>query len=84
MGLGYCAGRSPESKSVTVLVPTLEAEEEKWCYDCKQYVSIKLFYLNGRRGTATDKCKACDNTYRHARRRKAFEVTGKWTGGMPE
>ena len=78
MGLGYCAGRSPESKSVTVLVPTLEAEEEKWCYACTQYVCIDSFYSN------SSSCKFCDNRRRTERRKKAFEVTGKWTGGMPE
>ena len=71
MGLGHCNGQSPKAKSITILVPSLEPDDVRWCYACESYVATKYFYGDAGRSTGrTSYCKACDNKQRVERERK--------------
>ena len=72
MGSGYCSGQSSTAKSITILVPSLEPDDVRWCPGCESYVATKRFYGAAGRSTGRGSyCKSCDNKHRVARRRKA-------------
>ena len=72
MGQGHCSGQGSKAKSITILVPSLEPDDVRWCAACESYVATKEFYGDvGRSVGYTTYCKACDNKHRAERRRKA-------------
>lgn len=72
MELGHCNGESPKAKSVAILVPSLEPDNDYWCPGCEQYKSMNNFYPDaGRYPGITSTCKECDNKGRTARFRRA-------------
>ena len=74
MGLGYCSGKRAETESSVILVPSLDGDNDKWCWKCQQYKDISAFYSDTTRYDGLkDVCKECDNKSRKKRYRKNKE-----------
>ena len=72
MGLGYCSSQRATAKSSIILVPSLDGDNDKWCWKCQQYKDKSQFYSDaGRPSGIKDECKQCDNKARAERFRKA-------------
>ena len=72
MGQGHCNRQSPKAEGITILVPSLEPDDVRWCAACNSYVATKDFYMDAGRSTGrTSYCKSCDNKHRVARALKA-------------
>ena len=71
MGLGYRSNQRTKGESPTILVPSLAPDNDKWCYKCKKYKSIKdSFYGEASRWDGLKPiCKECDNERRVQNRR---------------
>jgi hypothetical protein len=79
MGLGHCNRPGTKAKSIVILIPSLEQENDKQCLCCGQFKPINEFYANNLT-KIQNICKLCDHTRRNKNRRKIFERTGIWPG----
>ena len=72
MGQGYCNSQSTKTKNFTILVPSLDPDNDKWCWKCGKYKSIETgFYGDASRWDGlAPVCKECDNIRRVEDRRK--------------
>ena len=72
MGQGYCNSQSTKTKSPTILVPSLDPDNDKRCWKCGKYKSIETgFYGDASRWDGlAPVCKECDNIRRVEDRRK--------------
>ena len=71
MGLGYSNSRRTKAGSVVILVPSLDPDDDKWCWICKQYKSKSKFYSDSTKSDGiAPKCKECDNRTRIERDQK--------------
>ena len=72
MGLGYCSSQRAEAEGTVILVPSLDEDDDKWCWKCRQYKAKSEFYSDAHKPSGIkDICKECDNKGRLKRYHKS-------------